>query len=114
MRDSSSCLSTFNCPYTWNRRPLQSAINVELQRGNSRMVLERTPIQEHLLESDVVKCELAVSKKKEEAIESLRLIRSMPTRIQEEIKMGGEKKKIKIGSRCRDSAAQYSNGSPKS
>ena len=78
------------------------------------MVLERTPLQEHLIESDIVKCELAVSKKKEEAIDSLRLKRLKPTRIHEEIKMGWEKKKIKMGSRCRDSAARYSNGSQKS
>ena len=45
------------------------------------MILERTPVLENLIESAMVKCERAVLKKKDEAIESLRLERLRPTRI---------------------------------
>ena len=43
------------------------------------MILERTPRLENLIDSAIVKCEIAVAKKKEEAIESLRLARTGPT-----------------------------------
>ena len=115
LRDSLSCQSKFNCPYTHSRKPLRSAISVELQRANSRMVLERTPLQENLIESDIAKCELAISKKKETAIESLRSLQLLPARIHKEIKMGSKKKtkKNKKGSRL-DSTVLYTNKIPKS
>ena len=52
--------------------PLLVAISVELQRANSRMILERAPQSESLIMSEIVKCEKSVSIKKEKAIENLR------------------------------------------
>ena len=76
------------CPWNYEINTLQSAINVELQRANSRMILERTPRLEDLIENAIVKCELAVIKKKEKAIETLRLGRLRPRRFQESVKTG--------------------------
>ena len=49
--------------YNYERNTLQSAVSIELQRANSRMILERTPILEELIESAMVKCGLAVEEK---------------------------------------------------
>ena len=84
----------YYCPYTYDRTPLQSAINVELQKSNSRMVLERTPLLEDLIESDLLKCELTVAKKRENAVESLQLLRIKPTRIHEEMKKRQKERNI--------------------
>ena len=86
LRESANCQSKYDCPYTYDSTPLLTAINVELQKSNSRMVLERTPLLEDLIESDLIKCELTVAKKKENAVESLRGKIIKPTRIHEEIK----------------------------
>ena len=67
---------------------LQAALNVELQRANSRMSLERTAQLDNLIDIAMVKCELGVSKKKEDAIESLRLRKLKPARVHEEIMLG--------------------------
>ena len=67
---------------------LLSAISIEIQRANSRMILERTPLLESLIESAMVKCELAISKKKDDAIESLRLERLRPARLKKNNIMG--------------------------
>ena len=61
--------------------PVLVAISVELQRANCRMILERAPCAENLIESEIVKCEQSVSIKREEAIESLRLEALQPDRI---------------------------------
>ena len=45
------------------------------------MILERIPVLGSLIDSAMVKCEIAVAKKKEDAIESLRLARLGPTRV---------------------------------
>ena len=84
--ESLNCYVDSECPRNYEINMLQSAINVELQRANSRMVLERTPLLEDLIETDMVKCELAVVKKKENAIEMLRLERLRPKRIHKSVK----------------------------
>ena len=58
------------------------------------MVLERTPLLEDLIKSDLLKCEVTVAKKKENAVESLRLLRIKPTRIHEEIKKRQKERNI--------------------
>ena len=88
LQESLNCHGGVDCYHNYDTNPLRSAINVELQRANSRMILERTPAMENLIESAMIKCELAVSKKKSEAIETLRLERLGPTRINENSKMG--------------------------
>ena len=92
--ESSSCQSKFDGIHKYEKNPLLSAINVELQRANSRMVLERTPILGNLIESAIVKCEISISKKKEKAIESLRLERIKPTTIRRENRIGQNWKDI--------------------
>ena len=79
--ESLNCHGSVDCYDKYDTNPLRSAINIELQRANSRMILERTPSLENLIESAMVKCELAASEKKDEAIETLRLERLRPTRI---------------------------------
>ena len=81
LHDLSSYHNMVDTPYNYEINPLLSAINVELQRANSRMILERIPVLGSLIYSAMVKCEIAVSKKKEDAIESLRLARFGPTRV---------------------------------
>ena len=81
LHDLSSYHNMVDTPYNYEINPLLSAINVELQRANSRMILERIPVLGSLIDSAMVKCEIAVSKKKEDAIESLRLARLGPTRV---------------------------------
>ena len=88
LRESANCQSSIDCPYTNDRNPLQSALSIELQRANSRMILERTPVLDDLIDSDMLKCELSVSKKKDDAIETLWLQSLKPERIHEEIKLG--------------------------
>ena len=66
-RESTNYQKNFDIPYANDRNPLQSAINVELQKANSRMILERTAILEQLIESEFRKCELAISKKNGES-----------------------------------------------
>ena len=61
--------------------PLLVAISVELQRANCRMILERAPRAENLIESEIAKCEQSVSIKRDQAIESLRLEALQPDRI---------------------------------
>ena len=85
-RESSNCQSKFDCPYTTNRWPLLSALSIELQRANSRMILERTPVLANLIDSVMVKCELSVSQKKDDANETLRSQKLKPARVHEEIK----------------------------
>ena len=51
--------------------PLLTAINLEVQRFNSRMILERQPPQTKLIDSAFIKCEAEVAKKKIEAAKSL-------------------------------------------
>ena len=86
--ESSKWYGDSECPWNYEINTLQSAINVELQKANSRMILERTPRSEDLIEKDIVKCELAVVKKREKAIETLRLERLRPRRFIESIKTG--------------------------
>ena len=73
--ESLNCHSTDGAYNNYEANPLQ------LQRANSRMILEKTPVLENLIESAMIKCEQAVFKKKNEAIESLRLERLRPSRI---------------------------------
>ena len=62
--------------------PLLIALSVELQRANSRMILERTPEPGNLIISHIAKCEHSVAIKKEKTIEILRLGSSLkPDRI---------------------------------
>ena len=86
--ESLNCNVDSECPWNYEINSLQSAINVELQRANSRMVLERTPVLEDLIETSIVKSELAVAKKKEIAIENLRLERLRPRRIYKSVNTG--------------------------
>ena len=51
--------------------PLLTAINLEVQRFNSRMILERQPPPINLIDSAFVKCEAEVAKKKIEAARSI-------------------------------------------
>ena len=85
LRESSNCKSNFNRHSNYQRNILQSAINIELQRANSRMIHERTPMVEDLIESAMVKCKMAVEKKKKAAIESLRLQSLRPVRIKQRV-----------------------------
>ena len=84
-RESLNCQNELECTYTYDRNVLQSAINVELQKANGRMILERTPILDDLIDSAMVKCEIAISKKRDDAIESLRLNKLRPVRVHGEI-----------------------------
>ena len=86
--EASSCYSNFDGHNSYEANPLVSALNVELQRANSRMILERTPVLGDLIETAMVKCEMAVEKKMGDAIESLRLERVRPARIHEEGRRG--------------------------
>ena len=77
---------SFNNEYDEFRRqtsqdPLVIALSVELQRTNSRMVLERTPQPRNLIESEIEKCEHSVAIKKGKAIENLYLESIKPDRI---------------------------------
>ena len=54
--------------------PLLTAINVEVQRFNSKMILERQPHQINLIEPAFVKCKIEVERKKKEASKSLKEI----------------------------------------
>ena len=86
--ESSNCWSDFECTRNYEINSLQSALNVELQRANSRMILERTPKLEDLIEGAIVKCRLAIAKKKEAAIEELKLGSLRPNRFHKNIKKG--------------------------
>ena len=50
------------------------------------MILERTPVLADLIDSVMVKCELSVSQKKDDANETLRSQKLKPERVHEEIK----------------------------
>ena len=52
--------------------PLQTAINVEVQRYNSQMILERKPIPEDLIVSRLVKSELALAKRRSKMMDRIR------------------------------------------
>ena len=54
--------------------PLLTAINIEVQRFNSKMILERQPHQIDLIEPAFVKCKAEVARKKIEASKSLQRI----------------------------------------
>ena len=54
-----------------NFDPLLTAVNVEVQKFNSRMILERQPPQSNLIQSTFIKCEAEVAKKRAEASKSL-------------------------------------------
>ena len=84
--ESLNCWSDFECTRNYEINSLQSALNVELQRANSRMIFERTPELEDLIEGAIVKCKLAVAKKKEAAIEELKLGRLRPNRFHKNMK----------------------------
>ena len=47
--------------------PLLTAIKVEVQRFNSRMIVERQPHQINLIEPAFVKCKVGVERKMEES-----------------------------------------------
>ena len=47
------------------------ALSVELQRANSRMILERSPHVDNLIDADIVKCQQSITMKRVKAIESL-------------------------------------------
>ena len=51
---------------------LLTAVNVEVQRSNSQMILERKPVPEDLIESAFVKCDKAVTKRKSKAKDRVR------------------------------------------
>ena len=104
----------------WNGRKdgggytgLLSAISVELQRFNSHMVLERIPDPEDLIERDIVKCEMAVARRKRDAIENLRLGRQRPYSILFQDGMGYKTEKdSEQGKSVEGTVAPKSNGSP--
>ena len=52
--------------------PLLTAINVEVQRYNSRMILERQPPRENLIETAFIKCKAEIEKKKMKAAKSVK------------------------------------------
>ena len=52
------------------------------------MILERTPVLDDLIDSAMMKCGISISKKKEEAIETLRLQKLRPVRVHEQINLG--------------------------
>ena len=54
--------------------PLLTAINIEVQRFNSKMILERQPHQIDLIEPAFMKCKAEVARKKIEASKSLQRI----------------------------------------
>ena len=60
----------------WNLRmfpnPLLTAINIEVQRFNSRMILERQPPSSDLIETSFTKCEAEVAKKKGKAVKIIK------------------------------------------
>ena len=68
--------SSFECSYH-DRQSYQqqdvllTSINVEIQRFNSQMILERNPVTEHLIESKMVKCAIAIARRKKQAREVL-------------------------------------------
>ena len=51
--------------------PLLTAINLEVQRFNSRMILERQPPHINLIDSAFIKCQVEVAKKKTKAVKRL-------------------------------------------
>ena len=51
--------------------PLLTAVNVEVQKFNSRKILERQPPQSNLIQYALIKCEAEVTRKKAEASKSL-------------------------------------------
>ena len=51
--------------------PLVIAINIEVQRYNSQMILEREPIPVDLIQPDLIKCQISVAKQRELAIKEL-------------------------------------------
>ena len=61
--------------------PLLVALSVELQRTNSRMILERAPWPENLIQSDIERCKRSVTLRKEKAIQSLHLEKLQPHRM---------------------------------
>ena len=63
--EASSYHSNFDCRNSHEVNPLLSALNVELQRANSRMILEKPTVLGDLIETAMVKCEMAVDKKEE-------------------------------------------------
>ena len=73
-RASKSCLdgSEHDDRYWHQNDSLLTAISVEMQRFNSQMILERSPVTENLLESKFFKCKLAIAKRKEKASETLK------------------------------------------
>ena len=83
------------------------ALSVELQRTNSRMVLERAPESGNLIMSQIAKCEHSVALKKEEAIESLRMESSLkPDRIMNRDRRRPQKRKKKKSSKKITSVGQ--------
>ena len=51
--------------------PLVIAINIEVQRYNSQMILEREPIPVDLIQPDLIKYQISVAKQRELAMEKL-------------------------------------------
>ena len=74
------------------------ALSVELQRTNSRMILQRSPQSGNLIEKDIVKCQQSIAIKKKEAVECLRLLSLKPTRVMKWKKTEPCERKIKISS----------------
>ena len=107
-RKSLSCNSEMDDSKRWTYQdPLLVALSVELQRTNSRMILERAPESENLIMSQMAKCEHSVAIRKEEAIESLRLESSLkPDRIMNREKKRPQNRKIKKNSKRYSSAGQ--------
>ena len=113
--DSLNCLSKFDCSYINDRNPLHSALNVELQRANSRMILERTPGLDGLIDSAMVKCEQSVAKKRDDAIDTLQLSRLRPARVHEEIKIEENRLELDPRAGVKEPTIQendYSQGKP--
>ena len=72
-RDSLNCKSDLDDAKVYTvADPLLVAISVELQRMNSRMILERAPHSQNLIQSEIEKCERSVAIKRDKAVESLR------------------------------------------
>ena len=81
-RASLKCNSEDDGICRWSGQdPLIMALSVELQRANSRMVLERTPQSGNLIASEIAKCQHSVAIRRKQAIENLRLESIKPDRI---------------------------------
>ena len=88
-RESFNCCNSSDEERVWKfSDPLIVALNVELQKINSRMLLERAPHTGNLIASEVDKCKQSVVIKRDKAIESLLSEAVQPRRIMTRTEVG--------------------------